>query len=253
MNNLENIGDDVMPGKMIFTIIGLLIATIILLHVYSFFIHISIKNDINQINFYTIYDISDSGIFKSSTYDGLKEKINKHGDYKIALRLDKQVKPGIYDTYFNKAEILDKYLRKGDKITIYLEDKKLTWFGRLVNLSFLSKSPKNAIDNRIRSVKSAVITKNAKDIVKGYDVIADISNKRSNSSIAILVSTKMNSNGKYYGDSSHKEIITTNLKYGDSLDEEYPGINYIFDNGDFMRKIEYDSNGLIELVKYIQQ
>lgn len=243
----------IIPGKIIFTIIGLLIATIILLHVYSFFIHITIKNDVNQINFYTVYDVSDSGIFTTETYNDLKEKINKYGDYDISLRLDKQIESGIYDTYFEESEILDKRLNRGDKITIHLEDKGYTWFGRLVNFSFLSYSPKMKIDNRIRSTKSAVISKNAKDIVKGYDVIASIKDSAVDDSIAVLVSTKMNTSGKYYGSSSHESIGTTNLQYGDDLDEQYPGINYIFDNGDFIRNIEYYDTGIVKLIEYIQQ
>lgn len=224
-----------------------------LLHIYSFFIHISIKNDVNQINFYTVYDISDSGIFSTETYNDLKKTLSRYGDYNISLRLDKQIKPGVHDTYFDKNEILDKKLKRGDKITILLEDREFTWFGRLVNMSFLSYSPKMKIDNRIRSTKSAIITKSAKDIVKGYDVIADIKDKSTDDSIGILVVTKMNTTGKYYGSSSHWDINTTNLYYGDTSDERYPAVNYIFDNGDFKREFVYDNNRLIVLVKYIQQ
>ena len=241
-----------MPGKVIFTIIGLLMATIILLHVYSFFIHMSIKSDINQINYHTVSDIADSGIFTTYGYNDFQENINKLGDYTISLRLDKLIKSGIYDTYFDTNEILDRRLRKGDRVTIYLEDKNLTWFGRQVNMSFLSHSPKLFIDNRIMSIKSAPIAVDAKDIVKGYDVMADIRDKSTDDSIAILVATKMSSTGKYYGTSSHVDVSTTNLQYGDSVDEQYPAVNYIFDNGDFVRKITYDT-GLIRLITYEQQ
>ncbi len=242
-----------MPGKVIFTIIGLLMATIILLHIYSFFIHMSIKSDINQINYHTVSDIADSGIFTSDAYNELQETINKSGDYTISIRLDKLVKPNIYDTYFDTSEILDRRLRKGDRITIYLEDRSLTWFGRLVNMTFLNNSPKLFIDNRIRSSKSAPIAIDASDVVKGYEVIADIKDKSTEDSIAILVKTKMNTSGKYYGNSSHIDISTTNLQYGDSLDEQYPAVNYIFDNGDFVREIEYDAGNSIRLIIYVQQ
>lgn len=242
-----------MPGKVIFTIISLLIATIILLHVYSFFIHISIKSDINQINYHTVSDIADSGIFTNTAYNELQEKINKLGNYTVSLRLDKLVKLGIYDTYFDKDEILNKRLRKGDRITIYLEDKDLTWFGRLVNMSFLSYSPKAFIDNRIRSSKSTPIAVDAQDIVKGYDVIADIKDKSVIDDIAVLVKTNMNDTGKYYGSSDHVYLDITNLQYGDSADEQYPAINYIFDNGDFVKSIEYDSSDYVILITYVQQ
>ncbi len=242
-----------MPGKVIFTIISLLMATIILLHVYSFFIHISIKSNINQINYHTVSDIADSGIFTNTLYNELQEKINKSGNYTISLRLDKLVKSGIYDTYFDKDEILDRRLRKGDRITIYLEDKDLTWFGRLVNMSFLSYSPKVFIDNRIRSSKSTPIAVDAQDIVKGYDVIADIKDKSVMDDIAVLVKTKMNDTGKYYGSIAHVYLDMTNLQYGDSADEQYPAINYIFDNGDFVRSIEYDSSDYVILITYVQQ
>lgn len=248
---LQGVG--VMPGKVIFTIIGLIMATIILLHVYSFFIHMSIKSDINQINYHTVNDIADTGIFTTSAYNELQEEINKLGDYTISLRLDKLVKPNIYDTYFDTTEILDRRLRKGDRITIHLEDKDLTWFGRLVNMSFLNSSSKLYIDNRIRSSKSAPIAVDARDIVKGYEVIVDIKDKSAEDSIAILVKTKMNIIGKYYGSNSHINISTTNLQYGDSLDEQYPAANYIFENGDFIREIEYDAGNSIRLITYVQQ
>lgn len=96
--------------------------------------------------------------------------------------------------------------------------------------------------------------KNAKDLVKGYDVIVEIERQAQIDQVAVFVQTKMTGSGKYYGASSHPEVNVTNRYYGDDEDEQAnSGINYIYDYGDFIRNLEYDALGELTLIKFIQQ
>ncbi len=243
-----------MPGKLVSTMITLLLTTYLILLVVFYFLHENIKENVNQINYSVAETVSTSGLLSKDLYDFLYDRVNKFGNYTIKLKLEKQIKQGVYDIYFDKNDIVDKYLSIGDRLTIYLEDKNPTIFGRLINSTFLAYSPDKQSDLRIKSMKTAIIAKNAKNIVKGYNVISDISDKSLNDSIAIKVVTKLNADGKYYGSNSHAYVDTTNLYYGDSDDEVgNTGINYIFDNGNFEKEIEYYPSGMEKLISYIQQ
>ncbi|SHK59520.1 hypothetical protein SAMN02745912_03772 [Paramaledivibacter caminithermalis DSM 15212] len=145
------------------TIANLLIITMIpfiIILFSTYYMHVHISERINEINYNIIEVVATSGEFTNETYNTLKDSINRYGDYKIKIRYDKKIKPGIYDTYFDKADIIDQKFKIGDKITIYLEDKKLSLFGRLINAFFLGFRPENYIDVHIKSIKSCVVVNN---------------------------------------------------------------------------------------------
>jgi len=240
-------------GRITHTVISILLLTYLIFLVIFYFLHENMRVTVDRINYEVAEVISTSAIFTGNLYSYLEDSILKYGEYKISLRLDKQVKSGIYDTFFDIDDIIDKPLRVGDRLTIHLKDQDMSLFDSLLNAT-IPGYRSSFFDNRIESVYTAVISKNYIDLVKGYDVIADIRKYSNDESVAILVITKLNSSGKFYGSASHVYVDTDNTVYGDTQDEwGNTGVNYIFDNGDFLREVEVYPDGLIKLIKYSQQ
>lgn len=257
-----------MAAKLISTVIILFAITYMVLMIIFFFLHEDIKETVNDINYSTAEAVSTTGVFNDAEYRYLKDSLSKFGDYRITLKVERQLKQGIYDTFydtgteienalkstdFSKVDILNKHLQLGDRLTIMVEDKNPTIFGRLINSTVFVWKPEKAVDTNIRSIKTATIGARNKNLRTGYDVEAEIKKVTSDPSVAIYVVTKMNKNGKYYGFSSHEYIDITNLYYGDEADERSGGINYILDNGSFLEEVEHYPSGKVKLMKYIQQ
>jgi hypothetical protein len=248
-----------MAGKIAGTVLTLMFLTFMVFLISFYFLHMSIKENVNDLNYGVSEVIATSGIFSENLYDYLKDNINKYGDYAITVKLDKQITTGVFNTYFinsndNDNEIINNKLRVGDRVTIYLEDRKPSLFGRLINAAFMGHKPDNIIDTEVKSIKTAIVSKNSKDLVKGYEVIADIKLRLIDSNITVFVATKLNPAGKFYSSGAHQDVTQVNPVYGDAPDETgNTGVNYIFDNGDFVcETIKYE-DGSIRLIKYIQQ
>lgn len=243
-----------MVGKVVAGMLSVVLISFMVVLISLYFLQETVKGEINQLNYHMTEVIATNGILTQSLFNNLKDHIGRYGSYQVKLKLEKQIKPGIYDVFFDYEDIIDKRLQIGDRITVYLEDQDMTLFGRMVSGSILGYRPDRMAENRIKSVKSAVIAKNAKDLAKGYDVIVEIERQAYEDQVAVFVQTKLAGSGKYYGVSSHPEVSSTNRFYGDQADEQdNTGINYIYDYGDFLRTLEYDTSGELTLIKYIQQ
>ena len=243
-----------MIGKTIAGVVSIMFITLTILIISTYFMHLSVRESVNMINFHTLESVSTNGIFSERAFNYLNERLSRFGDYKIKMKLEKLVKDGLYDVYFDKDLIVGQRLRRGDRVTTYVEDRELTLFGRLLNSSLYSPLPTEKIDMRVNSIMTGIITKAYSDLVKGYDVTSNIHKKEHEKKIAVFVVTKMNPNGKFYGSDSHQNISISNLHYGDSDDERAnTGLNYIFDNGDFVRSFKYYEDGSIKQISYNQQ
>jgi hypothetical protein len=233
-----------------------------------FFLHEDIKETVNDINYSAAEAISTTGILNDIEYRCLKDSLSKFGDYKITLKVEKQLKQGVYDTYYDtdteidsafktsdytKVDILNKHLQLGDRLTILLEDRNPTVFGRLINSSVFVWKPEKTIDINIRSLKTATIGSRNKNLRSGYDVAVEIKKAAADISMAVYVVTKLNKAGKYYGSDTHDYVDITNLYYGDEADERSGGVNNILENGSFLSEVEFYSSGKVKLIKYIQQ
>lgn len=246
-----------MAGKLLGTFLILAFLTYMVLLSSFYFVHQSIIMNVNNLNYNVCELIATSGTFSEHLFHYLQENINRYGKYKITIKLERQIKPGVYDTFYAIEDIIDKKFNIGDRVTIYCEDQEDTVFGRLINVAFLGYKSDRFLDTRIKSLKSSMVAINAKDLVKGYDVIAEISKRNLNGDfdrtepLGIMVVTKLNPQGKVYNG--------LNRVYGDEVDEkDSTGLNYIFDNGDFFREESYYSDGSgiltgISEIKYIQQ
>ncbi len=247
-----------MIGRIISTIISVSLSVYLIFLTIFYFLHENIKGNINELNYSAVEVVSTSGVLTGDLYRYLSDSTARYGNYSIRLKLEKQIKAGVYDTFFDAGEIVGRYLEVGDRLTVYLEDKNPTLFGRLVNATLLFNNPRH-VDNNIKSIKTAIIARSAKNVVRGYDVIADIEARASNNSFssdksAIFVATKLNPSGKYYGLTGHPYVAATNLHYGDSIDESgNTGANYIFDYGNFLKETECYPDGSEKLIRYIQQ
>ncbi|MDP4181580.1 MAG: hypothetical protein Q8942_10845 [Bacillota bacterium] len=227
--------------------------------------HQSVSINVNSVNYNVCETLSTSGVFTPQLFEYLSDSLSKYGNYLIKIKLEKQLKAGVYDTYFFSSEdlkkeishsntkqgyyeLLNRKLSIGDKVTIYVEDNDLTLFGRLINATFLGSNTNRAIDTRIKSLKSCVISNEPKDLVKGYDVIADIKNRQE--PLVINVSTKLDSDIYVYD--------KNNPIYGDSSNEKIsggiPGSDYILETGEFLREFSYENDGsTIKEITYTQQ
>lgn len=240
-----------MPGKIFATIVSIAMFTFVALTMSFFFIHTSIATRVNELNYNAVELASTSGELSSETFEYLMHEVNKYsaGDennqYFARVKLEKRIVPGVYDTFFetsetNPSKILNTPLDVGDRISIYLEDRTPTIFGRLINSAFLGYAPSKLKDIRISSLRSAVIVNRKSNAVKGYDIIADIKTRNySNPNAKIQVITKLSA-----------PICTEyeNNIYNIS-DPTIP--QYIFPAGEFLK--EEDTIGGVLIIKYVQQ
>lgn len=152
-----------MAGKTIGTMITIFIFVLFLLFMVTYSMHSKNELQVDEINFNIVEAVSTRGEFSSQLYDDLTYAVSRYGDYTVKIKLKEQISPGIYDIYYDTSYILDKKLKVGDKISIYLEDRNLSLFGRLINAStFGIMGTDNLIDSRVKSIKTNTISKKGK-------------------------------------------------------------------------------------------
>lgn len=231
-----------MFGKKAGTIVFILFFMWLFMGLVFYISHVNVQNWINKLNYRVCEVVATSGNLSNHTYEYLESQITKFGDFNITLKLEKRMNEDLYDTYYDDDEIIGKKLRSGDILTIVLEQQDMDTFSKIINAPLLMVGAGPAIDIKYLSKKVALVGQDAKDIVKGYDVIVDILNNVSDPNISIFVATKLNTIGKTYD----------NELYGDTLDEtSQTGINHIFENGDFRREIEILPSSKT-IIKYYQ-
>ncbi|HCC07582.1 MAG TPA: hypothetical protein DEP72_05425 [Clostridiales bacterium] len=192
-----------MIGRLLNTIVNILFMIYMVLLISFFFLHESLKNNINEINYSILDGIATTGVFSEDTYNYLKQQAFKYSggsSYQLVVKYEKKVKPGVYDTHWKKDWILptdlsnidasgdtksDEILTRlgrpipmhiGDKVSIYLEDQNQTLFVKLLNAPFLGML-NEYMDMRIKSLKTVIVGRNAKSIVKGYELKTELQQK----------------------------------------------------------------------------
>lgn len=243
-----------MIGKVVAGMLSVVMVSFLIIVISFYFLQETVKGEVNQLTYHTAEVLSTNGILTTHLYGSYKDQLSRYGDYHVRLKLEKQIKPGVYDIFFQEEDIIDKRLAIGDRLTIFVEDRNPSLFNRFLSAGFLRYHPTHSAKGGIQVIKTAVIARNAKDLVKGYDVIAEIDKQSMDPRVAVFVQTKAVDSGKYYGDRSHEDVLVNNPYYGDDADEKAPHEkNYIFENGDFLRSIEYYGDGSIRLIRFIQQ
>ncbi|MCX7921392.1 MAG: hypothetical protein N3B21_05130 [Clostridia bacterium] len=151
-----------MAGKIAGTVFTLFVLTFLVAIIIFYFVHTSIRAEINDINYSVTETVATTGELNEDLYNYLRDSVNRYGDYYIKLKLEQQIAAGDYDVYFDDTYILGRKLKIGDRLTIYLEDRNPALFGRLINATIMGWQPDNEIDTNIKSIKTAIISKNAK-------------------------------------------------------------------------------------------
>ncbi|WP_432409477.1 hypothetical protein [Wukongibacter sp. M2B1] len=152
-----------MAGKTIGTMITMFIFVVFLLFMITYSMHNKNELQVDEINFNIVESVSTNGVFSTQIYNDLIYAVSRYGDYTIKIKLKEQISPGLYDIHYDTNYILDKKLKVGDKISVYLEDRNLSLFGRLMNAStFGIIGTDNLIDSRVKSIKTNTISKNGK-------------------------------------------------------------------------------------------
>ncbi len=150
-----------MAGKIAGTVFTLFILTMLIALIIFYFMHMGIKEEVNDINYNVLETVATTGILSNDLYEYLKESVNRYGDYSIKLKLEQLISPGKYDVFYAEDDIVDTKLKTGDRLTVFLEDMSPTLFGRLINATFMGHSPDRIIETNIKSLKTAVISKSA--------------------------------------------------------------------------------------------
>jgi hypothetical protein len=167
-----------MAGKIAGTVITIFILTVLVALIIFYFTQMSIKEEVNDINYSTAENISTTGKFTGSLFVFLRDSLSRYqADCIITVKLEKRPdpvnSPDLYETFFENSStlnayvkdnssgssILDKPLNVGDRVTIYIESQSPTLFGKLINAVFLGHAPTQMIDTNIKSLKSGIISK----------------------------------------------------------------------------------------------
>jgi hypothetical protein len=151
-----------MAGKIAGTVFTLFVMTFLVSIIIFYFLHTSIKEEVNDINYSIAETVATSGVMTGDLYDYLKESVSRYGEYRIKLKLEEQLEPGEYNVNFVNSYILDRKLKVGDRLTIFLEDMNPTLFGRLINGSIMGYERNYAVDTNIKSLKTAIISNNGR-------------------------------------------------------------------------------------------
>lgn len=152
-----------MAGRIISTMITMFIFILFFLLSITYSLHKKIELKVDTINYNVVEIVSTNGKFTDKLYDHLSGSITKHGDFEIIVKLERQITPGIYDTYYDTGYILEKNLEIGDKISVYIEARDPSLFGRLMNAStFGIMDTDNLLDSKVRSIKAAIVSKNGR-------------------------------------------------------------------------------------------
>ncbi|MCX8130731.1 MAG: hypothetical protein N3I35_11605 [Clostridia bacterium] len=150
-----------MAGKIAGTVFTLFIMTFLVAVIIFYFLHTGIKEEVNDVNYSVAETVATSGEFTTDLYDFLEKSLGRYGDYRIKLKLEEQISPGEYDINFENSYVLNRKLKVGDRVTIFLEDKDPSLFGRLINAAIAGYRPDRMIDTNIKSLKTAIISNNA--------------------------------------------------------------------------------------------
>lgn len=152
-----------MSGKIISTMITMFIFILFFLLSITYSLHKKIELKVDTINYNVVESVSTSGKFTNQLYNHLTHSIAKHGEFEIVIKLEKQISPGIYDTYYDTGYVLERNLKIGDKISLYIEARDLSMFGRLINAStFGIMGSDDFIESKIKSIKTANVSKNGR-------------------------------------------------------------------------------------------
>ncbi len=150
-----------MSGRIISTMITMFIFILFFLLSITYSLHKKIELNVDTINYNVVEAVSTNGKLSEHLYSHLTNSITKYGDFEIVVKLEKQISPGIYDIHYDNSYIVEKNLEIGDKISIYIEAREPSLFGRLMNASTLGIiDSDNLMESKIRSIKTAVVSKN---------------------------------------------------------------------------------------------
>lgn len=150
-----------MAAKIIGNSISLLVLVYITLLITFYFMHITVVGEVNDINYNIIETIAITGNFKEDMYDYLKRRLEKYGEFSVTLKYEKLIDDGEFDIFFSEDEIIDKDFNIGDRLTIFISANKKDLYQIFLNAGIFS-SVNNNIDLSIKSLKTAVISKDSK-------------------------------------------------------------------------------------------
>ncbi|MDD5602888.1 MAG: hypothetical protein PHG48_02240 [Eubacteriales bacterium] len=229
---------------------------------FSYFRHIEhclyIEGEIREI----MDKVVCSGSFTEKLYDEMLEKLDPMGIFTIGIVLERQLGPGVCDTYWHREDIIGKELRAGDLVTLSAGASEEGAFSRLAaavlggtGLAGLGdvKWPRERASCRI------CIPDTVKKLFYGYEVIAAIADELEGSQFlaeppAVHVVTAFGDSERYYGSVANPYLESDNLYYGDDPEEAYgTGISRIHDYALFLREIEYYPDGAPMLIRFIMQ
>lgn len=247
--------------RIISTMIALMLGLYALVLAYSYHSHMEIQRAVNDKVTNLVESVSTKGMLVENLYDETEEYLQRLSlggagqRYVIQLKLEKQIGPNLFDVFFESSvdrdagnhrmgQVVGRPLDVGDRVTVYVEDRSPTLFGKLIALPYMNFTMSMS-EKHVRASKTAIVAKRFPDTVKGYDVIADLNTNPFNYIREIRVITKVNETGAVY----NIPTALPGFKTYNISDPSDP--NYIFPDGEFMRD-EDIING-VRTVHYVQR
>lgn len=113
-----------MIGRLLNTVINILFLTYIILLISFFFLHQTLKSNIEELNFTLMDTVATTGIFTEEMYENYKMNVFRYGGgdtYLVKIKYEEQVSPGVYTTKWKKDWIdkdnLTNYVSKTERKT----------------------------------------------------------------------------------------------------------------------------------------
>lgn len=184
-----------------------------------------------------------SGRLRNYDYDMFLRDIAVYGEMNVTIKLTRYLSEDAIDPILDKNDILDRKLDEGDRLSILVQQVNPSQHELLLNMGPLALGLEELfyIERRITARSTSPVTKAAKDIVFGYDVISEIESNFADSDVSVFVTTKINSSGKLY----------VNEHYGDEADEVNPyGANHVAEIAEFRKVVDINPDNTVVINFY---
>lgn len=241
---------------MLSTYILISITIILTLIIVLYFGHAATVSQANEAIYNSLELVSTAGVFDESMYMYLMDNLDKlsRGNtgnrYTLQIKLEKRISGNNYETFIENSRMVDKDIKEsniigvplsmGDRLSVVARDGTPTLFGSIIKgpmLLYKSESERS-FNGTIAVSGSTVVSNTDYNMVRGYDVIAEIAKVQDSSDIYIRVITKLNPEGRVYSHDSNTYYGDEPSESGNINTETGHGKDFIFGNGYFTRLVE---------------
>lgn len=100
------------------------------------------------------------GVLTSQNYSDMIRELSYYGGFDIYLRVDCVNDIGGYDSFFTEASILDRRLKLGDYVSVYVESAQNALFGEILSRNLMFGPSGSHINLTLNSSSSGMVMGN---------------------------------------------------------------------------------------------